>query len=63
MREYIKLPNKIKLSLEKSKNIKKDNLDKNENILINQCISIENNIKEINIQKKKKKKYKIQNQI
>ena len=53
MREYIKLPNKIKLSLEKSKNIKKDNLDKNENILINQCISIENNIKEINTLKEK----------
>ena len=43
-----KLPNKIKLSLEKGKLIKKewDNKDKL-NSLINDCINIENNIKDI----------------
>ena len=40
-----KLPNKIKISLEKSKNID-NNLDIN--IIINNCIMIENNIKDIN---------------
>ena len=42
-----KLPNKIKLSLEKSKNIEY-NEDKLSSF-INECINIENNIKEINI--------------
>ena len=42
------LPNKIKISLEKGKNIDKEwNEDINLNSLINDCISIENNIKEI----------------
>ena len=40
-----KLPNKTKISLEKSKNID-NNLDIN--IIINNCIMIENNIKDIN---------------
>ena len=45
-----KLPNKIKLSLEKCKNVdEKDNNEKNLYMLINECIKIENNIKEINI--------------
>ena len=46
IKEYEKLPNKIKLSLEKSKNI-----NKNENKLysfINECIKIENIISDIN---------------
>ena len=45
-----KLPNKIKLSLEKSKIInEEDNKNKiNLSSLINDCINIENNIKEIN---------------
>ena len=44
-----KLPNKIKLSIEKGKNISKDWEDeKNLAININNCINIENNIKKIN---------------
>ena len=44
------LPNKIKLSLEKGKIIDKEWNDENKlNSLINDCINIENNIKEINI--------------
>ena len=44
-----KLPNKIKLSLEKGKKIDYDWNNNNKlNLLINYCINIENNIKEIN---------------
>ena len=45
-----KLPNKIKLSLEKSKIINEEDNKKKINLssLINDCINIENNIKEIN---------------
>ena len=44
-----KLPNKIKISLEKGKNIEKEWNDENKlNSLINDCINIENNINEIN---------------
>ena len=44
-----KLPNKIKISLEKGKSIDKDWNDNQLNNFINDCIEIENNIKEINI--------------
>jgi len=49
IKEWEKLPNKIKLSLERGKKIDKDWKDKDKiNSLINDCINIENNIKEIN---------------
>ena len=44
-----KLPNKIKISLEKGKIIDKEWNDNNLNKLINDCINIEDNIKYINI--------------
>ena len=44
-----KLPGKIKISLEKGKSIDKDWDDNQLNNFINDCIEIENNIKEINI--------------
>ena len=50
-----KLPNKIKISLEKGKTIKWE--DNNLAYLINDCINIENNIKEINNIKDFFKKY------
>ena len=50
IKEGEKLPNKIKLSLEKGKNIDKNWDDYNElSSLINDCINIENNINYINI--------------
>ena len=48
IRESEKLPNKIKISLEKGKLIDKEWNDNNLNSLINNCIDIENNIKKIN---------------
>ena len=50
IKEYNKLPNKIKSSLEKNKNIKDES---NLISLINQCLTIENNIEEIKIIKEK----------
>ena len=53
------LPNKIKASLEKGKNLDKEWNDDNVlNSLINECIIIENNIEEINIIDKNIKKNK-----
>ena len=53
-----KLPNKIKISLEKGKIIEKE-WDKNGlNSVINDCINIENNIKDINLLNDAIKKYK-----
>ena len=49
IRENNKLPNKIKKSLEKGKKIEKEWNDNNLNSMINDCIVIENNIKEIKI--------------
>ena len=49
-----KLPNKIKYSLEKGKEINENNI----NNIINDCINIENIIEEINIINKNIKKYK-----
>ena len=52
-----KLPNKIKISLEKGKSLDKDWNDNELNYFINDCIEIENNIKEINIINESIKKY------
>ena len=50
MIESKKLPNKIKISLEKGKKLVKEwNNGNNIILLINNCINIENNIKEINL--------------
>ena len=49
IKETEKLPNKIKISLEKGKEIEKEWNDDKLNALINDCINIENNIKNINI--------------
>ena len=49
IKETEKLPNKIKSSLEKGKIIEKDWNDNKLNLLINDCINIENNIKDINL--------------
>ena len=46
-----KLPKKIKLSLEKGKKIKDEWNNNNLSLLINDCINIENNIKDINLLK------------
>ena len=48
IKESEKLPNKIKISLEKGKEIDKNWKDNKLNFLINDCINIENNIKNIN---------------
>jgi len=48
IKESEKLPNKIKISLEKGKLIDKEWNDDNLNCLINDCVNIENNIEEIN---------------
>ena len=48
IKESEKLPNRIKLSIEKGKKIDKEWNDDNLNSLINDCINIENNIIEIN---------------
>ena len=61
IKESEKLPNKIKLSLEKGKKIDNNWEDENKiNSLINDCVNIENNIKEINVVNESIKKYKIQ---
>ena len=48
IKETEKFPNRIKISLEKGKQIKENNNDHNLNTLINDCINIENIIEEIN---------------
>ena len=49
IKEGEKLPNKVKISLEKGKSINNEWNDKNKlNSLINDCINIENNIRDIN---------------
>ena len=48
VKEGVKLPTKVKLSLEKGKSIDKEWNDKDKlNSLVNDCINIENNIKDI----------------
>ena len=63
IKKYNKLPNKIKLSLEKCKLINKEESKNNDELisLIDKCISIENNIKEIDDIKKNIKKYENSN--
>ena len=56
IKECEKLPNKIKLSLEKGKLMIEEYDDKKLKLFINNCINIENNIKEINIIKEKVEK-------
>ena len=58
VRESEKLPNKIKVSLEKGKKINKEWIDENKlNSLIYECINIENNIQKINKINENIKKY------
>ena len=64
IREGEKLPNKIKLSLEKGKINENDWNDNNKlSSIINICINIEDNIKNINIINENIKNYKINNDI
>ena len=57
IKESEKLPNKIKLSLEKGKLIDKEYKENQLNLLIHNCINIENNINDINTIKNSIKKY------
>ena len=57
IKESEKLPNKIKKSLEKRKIIDKEWNEKNLSSYINDCINIENYIKEINVINRSIKKY------
>ena len=52
-----KISNKIKLSLEKGKLFEKEKIDNNLGCFINECIYIENTIKQINIMIDVIKKY------
>ena len=47
IKKYENLPEKINISLEKAKNIDKEQNDNNIILFINDCINIENNIKNI----------------
>ena len=59
LKENEKLPNSIKISLEKGKSIEKEwnNNNNKLNSLINDCINIENNIKNLNLINDSIKKY------
>ncbi len=57
IRENDKLPNKIKISLEKGKKINNEWNENNLPSLINDCINIENNIKNINLINESIKKF------
>ena len=62
IKESVKLPNKVKLSLEKGKLIEKEWNDENKlNSIINDCINIENNIKNINLINSNINKLKLDN--
>ena len=64
IKESEKLPNKIKLSLEKGKKINKEWNEKEKiNLYLNDCINIENNIEEINFINEKIEKYNSNNDI
>jgi len=58
IKETKNLPNKIKLSLEKGNKIEKEYDDNKLSLFINNCINIENNIKELNTLKTKIEKCK-----
>ena len=47
IKDYEKLPEKIKILLDKAENINKDEKDNKLSLFINVCINIENNIKNI----------------
>ena len=60
IKDYEKLPNKVKVLLEKSKLINDEWNDNNKlNSLINMCFDLENNIKEINLINDNVNKYKL----
>ena len=59
LKEYEKMPNKIKISLEKGNNIDKEWNNEKLSSMINDCISIENNIKDINLIHTNIKKYNL----
>ena len=62
IRESEKLPNKVKLSLDKGKKINNEWNDENKlNILINECLNIENNLKDIKLINEKLENYNSQN--
>ena len=64
IKESEKLPNKVKLSLEKGKLINNEWNDNNKlNSIINDCINIENNIKNINLINSNINKLKLNNDI
>ncbi len=64
IKESEKLPNKIKLSLEKGKKINKEWNEKDKiNLYLNDCINIENNIEEINFINEKIEKCNSNNDI
>ena len=58
---FEKIPKKVKLSLEKSEKLEKEKYEDNQ--LINECITLENNIKEINILNENINKFKNSNNI
>ena len=57
IKECGKLPDKIKISLDKGKLIEKEKNDNKLNLLINECITMENNIKSITIIQENIKKF------
>ena len=63
IKEGEKLPNKIKISLEKGKKIEKEWNNNELNSMINDCINIENNIKDINMINENIKKVNKNNKI
>ncbi len=63
IKEGEKLPNKIKISLEKGKKMEKEWNNNELNSLINDCINIENNIKDINMINENIKKVNKNNKI
>ena len=63
IRDIENFPNKVKLSLEKGKLIDKNWDDNNLNSVINDCINLENNMKEINLIKEKIENYNPINKI
>ena len=63
IKESAKFPNKINILLEKCKKINTEWDDNKLNLLINDCINIENNIKEINAIKEKMEKCELNNNI
>ena len=61
--EIEKMPNKVKLSLERGKILEKDWEENNINSLINDCLNIENNIKQLSEINKRIKKFHLNEKI